>query len=390
MLIAIIGLPNKGKSTLFNALTLGNAAIANYPFTTIDPNKGVAFVSSECPHVHLQKACNPDNSKCEDGIRKIPVNVIDVAGLVEGAHEGKGMGNQFLADVAAADCAIIVADASGATDDSGSPTSPGSHDVLKDVALIESELLCWYKEVLKRNALKNKGKKLEDYASSLSGLKILLEDIKYAIKQQNLNEKEFWNWSDPEFDAAAELLMKRTKPLTIAANKIDSEFAEGNTAKLEEAFPNYKIFPISADSELALRKATEKGLVKYRQNTLEFENSKLPEILKNALEKINNNVLKKYGSTGVQNLLNYCVFDLLQQIVLYPVEDEVHFSNHFGKVLPDTVLLKKGSKAHDLAAKIHTDLAKGMLYAVDAEKKMRIAKDAELHDKQIVKIVSSR
>ncbi|MFH1257474.1 MAG: YchF-related putative GTPase [Candidatus Micrarchaeota archaeon] len=389
MLIAIIGLPNKGESTLFNALTLGNAAVANYPFTTIDPNKGVAFASSECPHVKIGKECNPNNSRCENGIRKIPINVIDVAGLVEGAHEGKGMGNQFLADVAASDCAILVADASGGSDGSGNIVAPGTHDPIEDVKVIESELDFWYADVLKRNGQKAKMKKLVDLADLLSGLKITYDDLNHAVMELEFDEI-FWEWNKEQLLEVAKIIRQRTKPIVIAANKIDSEHADPNLENLKEEFPDYKIFPISADTELALRKAQEKSLIKYDGKDFQIAADNLPDPIKNALSKFQNSVISKYGSTGVNDLINYCAFDLLHQIVVYPVEDEMHFSNHFGKVLPDAILLKKGAKAVDLAGKIHSDLAQRILYALDAEKKMRIAKDSELHNNQIVKIVSAK
>ncbi|HLC48675.1 MAG TPA: YchF-related putative GTPase [Candidatus Norongarragalinales archaeon] len=391
MLIAIIGAPNKGKSTLFNALTLGNAAVANYPFTTIDPNKGVAYCSKECPHVRLGRQCDPNNSKCENGIRKIPINILDVAGLVEGASEGKGMGNQFLSDVAAADCAILVADVSGGSDDAGNICPPGTHDPINDVLLIESELDFWYAEVLKRNAQKAKGKKFEDFAALLSGLRISIEDLRHGAMDLELGEEKFWEWSKAECGELAQIIRKKTKPIAIAANKIDSEFGQKNVAALRERFSAYPVFPVAADSELALRKASQKGLIKYVGKSFELMvGQSAPEPILNALSKIRHTVIDKFGSTGVQELVDYCAFSLLDQIVVYPVEDEMHFSNHFGKVLPDAILLKRGSKAGDMAGKIHSDLATHMLYAVDAEKKMRISKDTELHDGQIVKIVSTR
>ncbi|MFH1750067.1 MAG: YchF-related putative GTPase [Candidatus Micrarchaeota archaeon] len=390
MLVAIIGAPNKGKSTLFNALTMGDAAVASYPFTTIDPNKGVAYCSKECPHVRLQRQCDPNNSRCENGVRKIPINILDVAGLVEDAHEGKGMGNQFLSDVSQADCAIIVADASGGSDDAGNACPPGSHDPINDVLLIESELDFWYADVLRRNAQKAKGKKFEDFAHLLTGLKIPIEDLRHAAIDLELDEEKSWEWSKDEFSEMAQIIRKKTKPIVIAANKIDSDFGQENVDVLKAQFPGYPVFPIAADSELALRKAAQKGIIKYGGKGFELIDQSVLDVIKNALSKIQESVIDKFGSTGVQRLIDYCAFDLLNQMVAYPVEDEVHFSNHFGKVLPDAVLLRKGSKAFDLASKIHSDLAKHMLYAVDAEKKMRISKDADLHDGQIVKIVSAR
>ncbi|MBI5036038.1 50S ribosome-binding GTPase [Candidatus Micrarchaeota archaeon] len=176
MLIGIVGLPNKGKSTLFNALTRGNAQIANYPFTTIKPNQGVGFATEQCPHVALGlKKCDPNNSDCVGGTRKIPIRLLDVAGLVEGASEGKGMGNQFLSDLSQADALIVVADASGGTDDSGNPTT--GHDPTRDVIILEKELDAWFYSVVDSNARKTKGKTLKDFATLLAGLKVKENEV---------------------------------------------------------------------------------------------------------------------------------------------------------------------------------------------------------------------
>src|SRR5437899_9636740 len=88
----VVGKPNVGKSTFFAAATLQNVAIANYPFTTIKANRGTTYVRSPCPHTILGKPCNPVNSACSNGTRLIPVELIDVAGLVKGAHAGRGQG----------------------------------------------------------------------------------------------------------------------------------------------------------------------------------------------------------------------------------------------------------------------------------------------------------
>ncbi len=388
MKMGIVGLPNKGKSTLFNALTSAEAKTANYPFTTITPNQGIAFASSPCPHVRLHTACNPNNSKCENGRRKIPINVIDVAGLVEGAHEGKGMGNQFLADVAPADCLVLVADASGGTDDEGNPCTPGTHDVVRDVELTLQEIDFWLAQVLQRNAQKAKGKTFEEFAALLSGLRVTLEQLKHAYAKTELVEARFAQHSQEEYVQLAEEVRRQSKPLVIAANKADSPHAKENVEKLKQAFPEFTVIPTAADAELSLKKAQQKRWVHYEGNRFEAVEKNLDARIVEALEHIRN-VLETWGGTGVQELANHCTFSLLQQIVTYPVEDDAHYSNHFGKVLPDAVLLPKGSTALQLAERIHTDLAKGFLHAVDAETKMRIGKETPLHDGQIVKIVSA-
>ncbi|MFH1199888.1 MAG: YchF-related putative GTPase, partial [Candidatus Micrarchaeota archaeon] len=365
MLIAIVGLPNKGKSTLFNALTRANAAVANYPFTTINPNKGVAFASAPCPHLRIGKPCDPHNAPCEAGVRKIPANVVDVAGLVEGAHEGRGMGNQFLSDIAGADCIIAVADASGGTDGEGNPCAPGSHDAVADVEVLFKELDYWLAGVLAKNAAKAKGKGLDFFASQLSGIKIGLVELKAACRKAEISEEKFSDWTKQErLNVATQL--RTARPTLIAANKIDSEHAAKNIEALKAEFP-MPVMPVAADAEVALLKAAEKKWIEYDGKGFKIIGENLDQRIIDALRRIDEHVLKRYGSTGVAALAGECVFTLMGQIVAYPVEDEVHYCNHFGKVLPDAVLLQKGSTALQMAGRIHTDLAKGFLYAVDAE-----------------------
>ena len=141
MKVGLVGKPNAGKSTFFTAITSAVAQIGDYPFTTIDKNVGIAYVRKSCPSGELGLVPNPNNSICEKGIRYIPVEVIDVAGLVPGAHEGKGMGNKFLDDLRQADVLIHVVDGSGKTDLEGN--SVESVNPLEEITFLEEPNSSW-------------------------------------------------------------------------------------------------------------------------------------------------------------------------------------------------------------------------------------------------------
>jgi len=389
VLVAICGKANVGKSTILNAVTDAHAAVANYPFTTIDPNKAIAFVSVPCACKELGVKCSPRNSKCENGIRRVPINIVDVAGLVPGAHEGRGMGNKFLSDLGPADALIVVADCSGGTDDDGNPVQSGTHDAVRDVQILLDELDFWYADVLKRNAEKVRGKTLEDLAVLLSGMGISVDDLHHAVDACEFYE-QFWEWDKEQFLEVARILRKKTKFVAIAANKIDSPFAEENITRLRSAFPEYLVVPVAGDAELALKRAKELGLIDYDGKIFSILKQDLNPALKAALDKIKASVLDKHGSTGCRELLDKVVFDLLGLIVVFPVEDEHKYSDHFGNVLPDAVLLPKNSTPIHLAAKIHTDLATHFHHAVDAKKHTALGKDHGLRPGDVVKIVATK
>ncbi len=386
MLIGIIGAPNKGKSTLFSALTMHDVAIADYPFTTIDPNKGIAYATDKCPHVELGTKCKARNSLCVDGIREIPVNVVDVAGLVEGAHLGKGMGNKFLNDLAAADALIIVADASGKTDAAGNHVA--KHDPVEDVEMVQGELVEWLSDIVRRHmkAMSRNPDGAAALAEVLAGLKINKDMITSAISQNGLSSSKI-DWEDEGIDRFSTTLLKAAKPWLVVANKMDAEGAEEGAAKLEEKYGKEKVFRMSSAVELALEKAEKAGIIKWSgEKDFSIVGNATPEQQKGL------NYMKRYLSThgmASKALMNRIVFELLGNIVVYPVEDEHRYSDSMGNVLPDAILLHSGATAHDLAAAIHTEIADKMLYALDARKKMRIGKDHKLQNGDIVKIVSA-
>jgi ribosome-binding ATPase len=397
-LLGVIGKPNTGKSTFFSAATLATAEIANYPFTTIKPNRGVGYVRTPCVHTELKVQDNPNNSLCIDGVRLAPVELIDVAGLVPGAWEGRGLGNPFLDEIRRADALIHVVDASGGTDCEGRACKPGEHDPLEDVKFLEKEITMWIASILKkdwpkiaRTAETDKKGILGPLEERLSGLGIKRNHIFDAIRKSGLNQDKPASWSDDEFLKFIDTLRRISKPMLIVANKIDLPTAEANVERLKKL--DYTVIPASAEAELALRRAAEKKLIDYKPGDTDFKITQpeklLPAQIK-ALEAIREKIMAKNGSSGVQEAINTAYFKLLNMITVYPVEDVEHLANHNGKVLPDVYLIPQGTTAHQFAYIIHTELGESFLYAVDARSKTRIGEDAILKDKDVISIVSTK
>jgi ribosome-binding ATPase YchF (GTP1/OBG family) len=387
MLLGIIGAPNKGKSTLFSALTMVDVAIANYPFTTIKPNRGIAYVSKKCVDSELGVKCNPRNSICLNGTRLIPIEIVDVAGLVPNAHLGKGMGNQFLNDLISADAFIQVVDLSGKTDQNGNPCE--NCDPAEEVKMIKDELSFWLRDIIKKHS--SKIEKRADGANALaeilSGFKISIEDIEKAAEKSYLSLSNI-NWSDEDMLSFSRNLLEISKPMAVAANKIDVA-KEGSIEKLKKELPNTLIVGCSAAAELTLRKASKTKIIDYIPGSNEFKVIGNPS--KEQIEALDylSTFIKKNNGTGVQELIDSVVFKLLNMIVAYPVEDENKYTDHYGNILPDAFLVKNGTKAIELAEKIHTSIAKNMLYAIDAKKKMKVPKDYIIKDNDVLKFVSA-
>ncbi|MBA2862153.1 redox-regulated ATPase YchF [Methanococcus maripaludis] len=389
-ILGLVGKPNVGKSTTFNAMTEKIADIGNYPFTTINPNIGTSFVTKPCPCDTLDLKCTPNNSKCFAGMRYIPVEVIDVAGLVPDAHKGKGMGNKFLDDLRQADAFILVVDASGKTDLEGNPSE--NNNPVDDVKFLLNELDMWIYSILTKNweRLSRKAQQeknlLKALSEQLSGLNISENQVFAVIKEFDESPMK---WSEDDLLKISTNLRKASKPMIISANKADHPDAEKNIELLKEEFKDFLVIPTSAEIELALKKAQKAGLIKYDGKSMEIlDESSLNNAQKNALNYMKS-YLDKFGGTGIQDLINVAYFDLLNMIVVYPVEDEGKFCDKKGNVLPDAYLVKKGATAKDLAFKIHTEIGQKFIYAVDAKKKLRISADQELNDGDIIKIVSA-
>jgi ribosome-binding ATPase len=397
-LLGVVGKPNTGKSTFFSAATLVAAEIANYPFTTIKPNRGVGYVRTPCVHGEFKVQDNPRNSLCLEGTRLVPVELIDIAGIVPGAWEGRGLGNQFLDEIRRADALIHIVDASGGTDCEGKSCKPGEHDPLEDVKFLEREITMWMVNILKkdwsriaRTAEADKKGIAHHLEDRLTGLNIKRQCINEAVRKANLNLDKPASWTEEDFYNFVDNLRRISKPLLIVANKIDLPTAKENVERMKKL--DYIVIPTSAEAELVLRRAAEKQLIDYKPGDKDFRITR-PEKLSagqvKALEQVKEKILKPNSSTGVQEAINTAYFKLLDMITVYPVEDIEHLSDHNGRVLPDTYLVPKGTTAHLFAYVIHTELGENFLYAVDARDKRRIGEDAILKDRDVISIVSTK
>lgn len=392
----VVGKPNVGKSTFFAAATLQNVQIANYPFTTIKANRGAAFVRAPCPHTVLGKPCNPKNSACDNGTRLIPVELIDVAGLVKGAHAGRGQGNQFLDDLRQAAVLIHVVDAAGTTDADGNIVAAGSYDPVDDLEFLEDEIHRWMAANLAKGwerthrLIDLEGKKVEEAIhEKVAGLGITKTQTIAALREAALPAKVSL-WKEADFVKLARTLQRTGKPVIVAANKADLTTKE-EVARIKQAY-GPEVFPTSAEMELALRRADKAGILRYALGGPTFEvlhPEKLNPAQSKALEKIKE-FLSAWGTTGVQRIIEHAVFERLKLIPAYPVEDEGKWTDKDGNVLPHAHLVPEGATARDLAYKVHTDLGDHFVRAIDAKHRRVVGADHKLVAGDVIKIVASK
>ncbi len=384
--LALAGKPNCGKSTFFRAATMAPAEIANYPFTTIDANFGVAYLRAACPCKSLSLTCG----SCSEGVRFVPINLVDVAGLVPDAHKGRGLGNQFLDNLRQADAILHILDASGATDSEGNPVNVGSHDPRDDIAFLEYEMAMWVYGIIEKHWAK-----LQRQAQSktysihralsevLTGLKISPEDVRDAEVAAGI---DLSHADGDGLQAFCREIVRISKPMIPVGNKVDQA-----PEPMIDILKGSRFIFATAAGELALRNAAAAHLIHYLPGDRNFtilDEKALSPPQKAGLARIAE-VMDMFGGTGVQQAIDHAIREVLSLIVVYPVEDEHKFTDSKGRVLPDAFLMKRGSNPRDLAFMVHTDIGKGFLYAVDARTSMRIKDTHELRDGDIIRIVST-
>ncbi|MFC6862484.1 redox-regulated ATPase YchF [Halomicroarcula sp. GCM10025817] len=388
--IALAGKPNAGKSTFYKAATMADVDVGNYPFTTIDANRGVSHVRTECPCLDRAERCGDEN--CRDGKRYVPVELIDVAGLVPGAHEGRGLGNQFLDELTNADVILNVVDASGGTNAEGEPVEVGEHDPVEDVDFVEEEMDLWLASIVDRNweSIERQSRSPdfsldEALVDMLAGVGASELDVARTLRELEYPEDPI-AWTDDHRESLAREIRERTKPIVVVANKADVA-PEGNVERLREAAEI--VVPATADGELALRNAAEAGVVDYDPGDPDFEiTGDVSDQQRAGLDRIRD-VMEQWGGTGVQQAMDTAVYDLLDHITAYPVQNDTKWTDGQGNMLPDAHLLPRGSTPKDLAYAVHSDIGDGYIHAVDARKEMRVSDETELEEGAVVKIVSS-
>ena len=396
--IGLIGKTNTGKTTFFNSATLSSAEISTYPFTTKKAETATAYAVTVCVHPEFNVIDNPNNSKCSDGWRYIPIELIDLPGLIKDAWKGKGLGNQFLSIAAQSDALLHIVDVSGSVDSSGKISEVGTGDPISDYADIEEELIMWYHKILEGNRdkisklISSGSDKIESLTELYRGIGVKKDHIKDTLKTLGLEDKNFDDFDVQDTKKFATHLRRISKPTLIVANKIDIEGADETFDRIRERYSDSIVVPASADSELSLRRAEQKGLIKYSPGSEQFEIIK-PEDLndkqKNALEFIKKGIMGEYMRTGVQFAINIAVFKLLKMNSIYPVANEEKLSDKKGRVLPDLILMKDGATVNDLANEIHSDLQKGLLYAKDLRYKLRLPLDYQLRDRDVISLISA-
>ncbi|QDX40631.1 redox-regulated ATPase YchF [Salarchaeum sp. JOR-1] len=389
--IGLVGKPSVGKSTFFNAATMGDVPEGAYPFTTIDPSLGEAYVRVDCAAPDFDETCEPNTGYCRDDKRFVPVKLVDVAGLIPGAHEGKGLGNQFLTDLNEADVLVHVVDFSGETDMEGEPTE--GHDPRDDIDFLEDELDQWYLSILEKGIERFETRHMAEteleveLAEQMSAFGTNKDEIKQTILSLGLElDPATWDEAD-ELELAREI-RKRTKPMVVAANKMDTPEARANYEEItsDPDYDHLTIVPCSAHAEKALKTAEENGVVEYTPGASDFEiTGDVSDEQAAGLDQIREFVAEFDGS-GVQRALEAALFEELDAVAVFPGSANGNWTNG---PFPDCFVLPANATAEDFAYHLHSDIGDGFLHAIDCRTERQIGADTELETGDVVEVIST-
>ncbi|KAE9974864.1 hypothetical protein BLS_007171 [Venturia inaequalis] len=384
-LIGLVGKPSSGKSTTLNSLTDATSKVGNYPFTTLTPNRAIGYLHLDCAcsRFNLQAQCRPNYGSCHDGERSVPIELLDVAGLVPGAHEGKGLGNRFLDDLRHADGLIHVVDVSGSTDAEGKATR--GYDPSQDIVWLRSEIVSWIKGNLmekwggiKRRHVAVKNTPVQTLQNQFSGYGSTSKTVARCLDKLAIKEP-LEHWSDETIDRVVNAFTDEKFPTVIALNKIDHADADKNIAKISKMQPPSSLVLTSAISETFLRRLASQNYIKYipgsdsvstREDLIEEGDptggdlKEMDEKLRTRVENCKDMVLYRFGSTGVVEVLRRAG-EMLGLVGIFPVKN-IHSFGAGGvvkggeereqKVFRDCVLVKKGTTVGEVGRKIMGDV----------------------------------
>ena len=283
--------------------------------------------------------CKPNYGSCVNGRRSVPIELLDVAGLVPGAHEGKGLGNKFLDDLRHADALIHVVDVSGTTDAEGKTTR--GYDPSVDIEWLRGEIVRWiYGNLIerwgsiKRRHVAVKANAVDTLQNQLSGYGSSSKTVARCLDKLQLKEP-LENWPESTVEAFVNTFTDEKFPTVLALNKIDHADADRNIAKIAKAQDPQRMVLCSAISEVFLRKLAKQGYVRYTEGT-EFVDTRedlieageedggglkeMDDKLKTRLENLKDMVLYRFGGTGVVQALSKAA-DVLGLVPVYPVRN---------------------------------------------------------------------
>lgn len=324
----------------------------------------------------MSDRCRPNYGSCEGGRRSVPIELLDVAGLVPGAHQGKGLGNKFLDDLRHADALIHVVDASGTVDAEGKETR--GYDPSVDIAWLRGEIVAWVKGNLwekwgsiRRRHMAVKASAVETLQNQFSGYGSTSTTVVRALERTGMREP-LENWDEADVERVVNGFVDEKFPTVIALNKIDHADADKNISKIAKMQDPNTIVLCSAISEIFLRKMAKQGYIKYTEGS-EFVDTRedlieqgdpdggglkeLDEKNRNRIENLKDMVLYRFGSTGVVQVLSKAA-QILGLVPVFPVRNTSTFSSGASEsrvVFRDCVLVKKGSTVGDVARKVMGD-----------------------------------
>ncbi|RPA84656.1 GTP-binding protein [Ascobolus immersus RN42] len=394
-LIALVGKPSAGKSTMLNSLTDATSKVGNFPFTTIDPQRAIGYlrIPCACTRFNKESQCTPTYGSCTSGQRSVPIELLDVAGLVPGAHLGRGLGNKFLDDLRHADALIHVVDVSGTTDAEGKETR--GYDPSEDIVWLRGEIVRWVHGNLvgrwggvKRRHKATKAKVQDTLLGQFSGYGANMVIINRLVDSLPFNKTTpLDEWSDEQVEEMVERFVDEKFPTVIALNKVDHPDSAQNIQRISKRYPSESLVLCSAVAECFLRKLKKQGFVKYEEGT-EFVDTyedlvadgdasggglkPMDEKLKNRIENLRDLVLYRFGSTGVSDVLTRAA-TVLGLVPIFPVRN-IHMLTAPGTqpVFRDCVLVPKNTTVAGVARRIMGD---GPIAFVEGADGNRVSED---------------